>query len=84
MMNPSVNQSPRLEKDLDFIIRKNMKGESFFSPLNFSPSYHQDNLSRLKLRGHRENNYNPFFPESSINQQQYHNIQFPLNEGIFT
>jgi len=31
-----------------------MKGESFFSPLNFSPSYHQDNQSRLKLRGYRE------------------------------
>ena len=62
-MNTMISISPKLEKDLDQLIRKNMKGETFFSPLNFSPSYQQDNLSRLKLRGYRENYFNPFFPD---------------------
>ena len=62
-MNPTFTINPKLEKDLDVIIKRNMKGESYFSPLNFSPLYQQDNLSRLKLRGYREHYYNPFFPD---------------------
>lgn len=59
-MNPSFSYSPKLEKDLDLLIRRNMKGESFFSPLNFSPAYQQDPFSRVKLKGYRgESGYYP-------------------------
>ena len=80
-MNPKL--SPKLENDLDQLIKRNMKNESFFSPLNFSPSYQQDNLSRLKLRGYREHTYNPFFPDYSY-QLNNTNSMRPLakNESI--
>ena len=47
-------ESPLLiEKNLDSLIRKNMRGESSFSPLNYYPEYQEDKLSRFILHGNR-------------------------------
>jgi hypothetical protein len=42
-----------IEKNLDKIILQKMKGESYLSPLKYTPSYQGDQVSRLILYGNR-------------------------------
>jgi hypothetical protein len=47
-------RSPQeIEKNLDKIIIQRMRGESSYSPFKYSPSYQQDQFSRLILQGNR-------------------------------
>ena len=87
-----MNSPPLFEKNLDLIIRRNMKGESSFSPLNFSPSYQQDNISRLKLKGFRADGYNPFFADQAnlfnisekLNKESYNTVGLRQNGNIIS
>lgn len=42
-----------IEKNLDKIILQKMRGESALSPLKYTPSYQNDQISRLILYGNR-------------------------------
>jgi hypothetical protein len=54
------------EKNLDQIIRQNMRGETSFSPLKFYPKYYDDQLSRMKLVGNKN-----IYRDKSPNMQPY-------------
>lgn len=79
MNSPQYN----LEKSLNLSIRRNMKGESPFSPLNYTPSYYKDDMSQYSRKKVMSNllyssqgNYSPIqnkYQQVSNNYQQVPN-----------
>lgn len=75
-----------IERNLDRIIRANMKGESSFSPLKYHPKYQDDEISRKILHGNRNigNEYKnlysnlPIYGNDYFNsiQHKYLNVQY--------
>jgi hypothetical protein len=64
----NITKSPvYIEKNLDKIIRSNMRNESRYSPLNYHPKFLQDNYSRLILQGNKNTQVN-----NNLNEQNYY------------